>query len=273
MAKITCSILTYNEESRIRTALDHSTEWADEVLVLDKSSTDSTREIAKAAGARVVDIGFSRQGEEDVRKLVGFPEHDWIWGFTPGEVPTKAVVDKAKKIINSPAAQCIDIIRVPIRFLTFGKLHPSLGQPWSLGNQGRIFNRKKAQFRHLVHAHYIPTKDTVSIAFDDDTYVLHPTHVDARNFLKSSTDYVFAESSQRDDHKRRAVEALELADRYDELWLKLGDTGLEEKAAWKSYHYMLALACLNRGREFAAEELYAQLRRNLVDAHWKKSEG
>jgi glycosyltransferase involved in cell wall biosynthesis len=268
MVKITCSILTYNEEKRIRTALAHARQWADEVLVLDKSSTDSTRTLAETAGARVIDIGFSNQGEENPAELIQLASHDWIWGFTPGEVPTRSLVEKAKTLLSTPNAHNIDIVRVPIRFLTFGKVHPVLGQPWALGNQGRIFNKKTAKFRHLVHAHYIPTRDTVSIPFDEVTYVLHPTHIDAKKFIEATRSYVFAEVKQREDHKQRAIEAMALADQFDDIWTRLGDEGLEEKAAWKTYHYMLALACLNTGNEEKANKLYAELRDHLVATDW-----
>jgi glycosyltransferase involved in cell wall biosynthesis len=59
--KITAVILTYNESARIRIALSHALIWADEVCVVDKLSTDDTREIAQSMGAKVFTIPFSKQ--------------------------------------------------------------------------------------------------------------------------------------------------------------------------------------------------------------------
>ncbi|MEJ1961707.1 MAG: glycosyltransferase family 2 protein [Gammaproteobacteria bacterium] len=53
-APITVFVLTLNEEHYIRRCLEQLTSWAGEVLVVDSQSTDRTREIAEAAGARVI---------------------------------------------------------------------------------------------------------------------------------------------------------------------------------------------------------------------------
>ena len=101
---ITCLILTYNEESRIHIALTHALAWADEVIVLDKHSTDSTREIALRMGARVHLIPFSRQGHERYEDMIAPATHDWVWHFTPGEVPTRRVIEEARRLLSSPFA-------------------------------------------------------------------------------------------------------------------------------------------------------------------------
>ncbi|MEJ0037832.1 MAG: glycosyltransferase family 2 protein [Gammaproteobacteria bacterium] len=53
-APVTVFVLTLNEEHYIRRCIEQLTPWAGEVLVVDSQSTDRTREIAEAAGARVV---------------------------------------------------------------------------------------------------------------------------------------------------------------------------------------------------------------------------
>ena len=53
MPKITALILAKNEESNIRDCIE-SVQFADEVLVIDDFSTDSTKDIAESMGARVL---------------------------------------------------------------------------------------------------------------------------------------------------------------------------------------------------------------------------
>ena len=50
---ITATIIAFNEAETIRAACE-SVAWADEILVVDSESTDSTREIAAECGARVI---------------------------------------------------------------------------------------------------------------------------------------------------------------------------------------------------------------------------
>lgn len=47
MKKISVVLATYNEEKNINMCLDSVKDWADEIIVVDGSSTDKTREIAK----------------------------------------------------------------------------------------------------------------------------------------------------------------------------------------------------------------------------------
>ena len=51
--KITATIITFNEAENIRAACE-SVAWADEILVVDSQSTDSTREVAAECGAQVI---------------------------------------------------------------------------------------------------------------------------------------------------------------------------------------------------------------------------
>ena len=43
--KISFIVPSYNEAARITPVLEHATRWADEVVVMDKGSTDGTLEI------------------------------------------------------------------------------------------------------------------------------------------------------------------------------------------------------------------------------------
>ncbi len=51
--KISVAIITYNEEKNIEDCLK-SVKWADEIIVVDDSSKDKTRQIAKEFGVKVI---------------------------------------------------------------------------------------------------------------------------------------------------------------------------------------------------------------------------
>lgn len=76
-ALISACIITLNEEDRIAECI-RSVDWCDEVLVVDSHSSDRTREVAAAEGARVIERdwpGHVAQKEFTIRAA----EHDWVF--------------------------------------------------------------------------------------------------------------------------------------------------------------------------------------------------
>src|SRR5262247_3861819 len=93
--KISATIITLNEESNIKAACE-SVAWADEVLVVDSNSTDATRELAEACGARVLTNawpGFGAQKQFAVEQA----KHEWIFSLGADE----RVSDELKRSIES----------------------------------------------------------------------------------------------------------------------------------------------------------------------------
>lgn len=74
--KISALIPTFNEEHNISDAID-SVSWADEILVVDSFSTDSTIEIAKKKGAKVIQRAYNYPASQ---KNWAIPQakNDWI---------------------------------------------------------------------------------------------------------------------------------------------------------------------------------------------------
>ena len=83
IVKISATIITFNEAEKIRAACE-SAAWADEIVVVDSESTDSTREIAAACGARVIIHpwpGFAEQKQFAAEAAT----HDWIFSLDADE--------------------------------------------------------------------------------------------------------------------------------------------------------------------------------------------
>src|SRR5829696_1813733 len=93
--KVSATIITFNEESHIKAACE-SVAWADEIVVVDSESTDATRQIAEACGARVITNswpGFGAQKQFAVEQT----KHEWIFSLDADE----RVSDELRNSIQS----------------------------------------------------------------------------------------------------------------------------------------------------------------------------
>ncbi|MEK6531152.1 MAG: glycosyltransferase family 2 protein, partial [Deltaproteobacteria bacterium] len=83
MNGISVTIIALNEEANIRACLE-SVSWADDIIVSDTGSVDSTAEICRGRGARVFSdgwLGFGRQKN----LCAGRARHDWILNIDADE--------------------------------------------------------------------------------------------------------------------------------------------------------------------------------------------
>ena len=131
MPKITAYIIAYNQAEKIEAAVS-TVLWADEVLVVDSFSTDGTRALAEALGARVVDVPFNGFGDLRNRALEHCT-HDWVFSLDSDERCTEAVRDEVLSIVGGNPAH--DVWLVPRRSYMMGRWisgsgwYPNFRQP------------------------------------------------------------------------------------------------------------------------------------------------
>src|SRR5258706_10365237 len=104
--RITATIITFNEAENIRAACE-SVAWADEILVIDSESIDSTREIAVQCGARVIVNawpGFSAQKQFAVESA----RHDWIFSLDADERVSTELQNSIAALRNSDESMLLD---------------------------------------------------------------------------------------------------------------------------------------------------------------------
>lgn len=99
MPKISVYIITFNEEKKIGDAVK-SVLWADEIVVVDSDSTDSTVEIAKNLGARIVNVPFEGFGKLR-NAAIGSCSHEWIFSLDADERCTPSAAAEINEKINS----------------------------------------------------------------------------------------------------------------------------------------------------------------------------
>ena len=78
--KVSLSVVltTFNEADYLADCLDSVKQLADEIIVVDGSSTDKTREIARRFGAKVVKVKNLPMFHTNKQKAVDLATTDWI---------------------------------------------------------------------------------------------------------------------------------------------------------------------------------------------------
>ena len=145
---ISAVIITKNEEKNIAEAIA-SVLWADEILVVDSGSTDRTVEVAKAAGARVIQRewpGFSAQKQF----AADSSSNDWIFSLDADERVSPELKEEILALKSQPENGLADGYRIARLSFYMGRSIRHGG--WYPDRQLRLFDRKKGHWKDvLIH--------------------------------------------------------------------------------------------------------------------------
>ena len=146
--RISAVIITFNEEENIRAACE-SVGWADEIVVVDSESTDTTREIAAKCGARVIVNkwpGFAAQ-KQFATNAAG---NDWAFSLDADERVSAELRSTIQQLKNNHDSPLADGYRVARR--TFYMNRWVRGGGWYPDYQLRLFNRNRGSWGdRLIH--------------------------------------------------------------------------------------------------------------------------
>lgn len=249
MHSLTLQILTFNEGSRLQAFLEHATLWADRILIFDKGSTDNTIEIANKFSCEIISIPFTRQGMENpvemfntIKSKLAIEDPWFIW-LTPGELISNKLVTEIKSFIQTPISSQVDVVFLPIKMFSFGKIRD--WGFWKESYQARLINSNLAAYQNVTHNHVIHSEKSLKIVGDDEKFIIHPTHSDFTSFINSHHDYALSETFGVQLNER-AQYAHQLANKFDfDFFNHKVDDDLRPYYAWKIYCYMVALKSLD----------------------------
>ncbi len=100
MKKLSVVLATRNEEVNIGACLGSVKDIADEIVVMDESSTDKTREIAKRYGARVFKVKHEPIFHKTKQKALDKATGDWILQLDADERVTPILAKEIRKVIE-----------------------------------------------------------------------------------------------------------------------------------------------------------------------------
>lgn len=176
MNKLSVVISAYNEEKKISECLE-SVKWADEIIVVNNSSTDKTEEIAKKYTSKI----YNRPNNLmlNVNKNFGFSKasNEWILCLDADERVMPELKDEIKKRLLVEDKE-ISGFWIPRKNIIFGKWIKHTG--WYPDLQLRLFKKGKGKFLQ-EHVHEMikvdgQTEDLIE-------HLLHYNHESIAQFL------------------------------------------------------------------------------------------
>src|ERR1043166_632869 len=148
-ATISVLLPTFNNAGTVRATLE-SIRWADEILVVDSFSTDSTLDICREYGARIIQHEYIQSAKQ---KNWAIPQcsHEWILEIDSDEVLENGAAEELRRQINeAPAEVHAFALRRKNHVLGEWVRVASLYPDW----QTRIFRRATGRYEDKeVHAH------------------------------------------------------------------------------------------------------------------------
>lgn len=177
-----CAItLTLNEEKHLPDCLA-SLAWADEVIVFDSFSTDRTVEIARAAGARVVQRPFDNYALQRNAALAA-TEAEWVLFVDADERVTPALAREIMSVLHPERSK--DGWWIPRHNYLFGRL--TLHAGWYPDYQLRLLRRTAARYDPAR-----PVHELVQLAGEAGhlaSPLIHLNYETVAEFIRKQTDY------------------------------------------------------------------------------------
>jgi glycosyltransferase involved in cell wall biosynthesis len=194
-AALSAVLITRNAASVLEPCLD-SLGFADEIVVVDSSSSDGTVDVAARKGARVVQkewLGFGRQKQYAVEQA----SHDWVLCIDADERVSQQLrlsIEKALAAPESPVYRMPRRNRFLGRWLAHGEGYPD----WS----PRLFNRLNARWSDdLVHEKVLFAVTPGTLEGD----LMHDSYEDLAVYIERQNRYTTLAARQAYEQGRNAT--------------------------------------------------------------------
>jgi glycosyltransferase involved in cell wall biosynthesis len=178
---ITGCVITLNEERCIGACLE-SMAFCDEIIVVDAHSTDRTREIARDAGARVIERDW-RGYRTQKQFAVNSASHDWILSLDADE---RLSPELAAEIFRLKIQGLGVHAGYEIPFLANYYGRAMRHGDWHPDRHLRMFNRRRAEFRgEEIHEKVVAVGPTARLR----GHILHDSYRDLDHQLTKLEKY------------------------------------------------------------------------------------
>jgi glycosyltransferase involved in cell wall biosynthesis len=208
-APISGFVIAYNRASLLGTCL-RSLRFVDELIVIDKSSTDETLAVARRFADKVITVPWSPTVEETRAFALDQCSHDWIAFLDDDEMLSPDAI--AWLHAERPA----DAVALPLRHWILGTFDAN-AYYWP-EHHVRFFRKGSVSFRPVVHGGMELHADHVErVSPETQIFIEHLSHRDAEQWIERTNRYT--SRHQRIKTETEGADLIDFAHRRIDHWL------------------------------------------------------
>ncbi|TPV55135.1 glycosyltransferase [Aestuariibacter sp. GS-14] len=182
--KISAFVINYNGIDTIEACLT-SLAFADELIVIDKGSSDGSELVCKEYATKYVEVPWSPTVEPTRNVALEYCQFDTIVFLDCDEVLSVGAI---KFIQENVLLDSFDIIELPFKNFILGTFSET-AYYWPT-KHSRVFKKDKLIFGDKVHGGLeYHSKNILKAAFDSDVFVYHLSHADTKTWVEKTNRY------------------------------------------------------------------------------------
>jgi glycosyltransferase involved in cell wall biosynthesis len=262
----------YNEENRIESCLK-SFQWADDLIVYNKSSSDSTKSIAEKYATEVIDVDYTSASENIVNNVTGKSTKEWVGFPTASSLIHPNLVDKIVELTTNPDFN-YDVIYLPYALYSLGI--NSKYSPWTCAYKLLLIRRSCLVLSTKLHYEINYNSNRIfTIPYQNaNEFYFHCTNKDADDlftrhlrYVKYEANYSLIEDKSESLRKPflEIIKSLFIAF-IKRKWYKLGWDGVALSLSYVSY-FIMKFIYIWDSRRISGGEIYSKIRRE-IDELW-----
>jgi (heptosyl)LPS beta-1,4-glucosyltransferase len=182
--KLSVVMNAYNEAEVLPQALTSVKGLADEVVVIDMESSDSTPEVAKDYGAKI--FSHKRLNHVEPARNFGISKAtgDWILILDPDEEVPPSLAKRIKEVIKNDEA---DYCRIPRKNIIFG--HWMQYSRWWPDYNMRLFKKWAVSWNEIIHSVPVTQGIGIDLGVKEDLAIIHHHYDSIEKYLEHMNRY------------------------------------------------------------------------------------
>ncbi len=182
--RLSACVISFNRATIVPACL-RALDFADEVILVDKTSTDGTRAVAAPFADRVVVVPWSPTVEETRAFAVSLCAHEWVLLLDDDELLSPGAGLYIQTELRNPQA---DIYAFPLRHYILG-VHDERAYYWP-EHHVRLFRRDVMTFGTTVHAGMTARSPrAITLPADSPACIHHLSHPDVAGWIERTNRY------------------------------------------------------------------------------------
>ena len=184
MAKISVVINARNEEKNLPQAIASVKNLADEIIVVDMESEDSTAKVAESLGAKVFTHKKTGYVEPARNFALRQAQGPWLFVLDADEEVTDKLARKIRQILKNPKA---DYFRIPRKNIIFG--HWMKHSRWWPDYNIRLFRKNFVSWNEVIHTVPMTQGTGSDIEAKEEYAIIHHNYDSIEAYLERMNRY------------------------------------------------------------------------------------